>query len=194
MMALAAALFGSLPTLGRLPVPIEVSIPGGNRVVSGSMLVVRNGSVVAPTGPVLADVSIDGGMITSVGGNRPGRPRLRCHRSGGRSRSDRPSGERGRRARRRLASRFDVGRRRMAGVNRVTAYLPTVITGSDAGKAIDVMVAGAPSGYRGAIPVGLHLEGPFLATGARGTHPEDSIRPPSVDDAQSGRSPVWWRW
>jgi N-acetylglucosamine-6-phosphate deacetylase len=66
----------------------------------------------------------------------------------------------------------------------VTAYLPTVITGSDAERAIDVMVAGRPSGYRGAIPVGLHLEGPFLAAGARGTHPEDSIRPPSVDDAQ----------
>jgi N-acetylglucosamine-6-phosphate deacetylase len=153
--------------------------------VTGSRLVVRNGSVVTPAGPIVADVSIDGGMISAVGESdgpgrldfdasglvvAPGLIDLQVNGVAGHDVSSHPD------------SMWAAGE--WLASTGVTAYLPTVITGSDAERAIDVMVAGRPSGYRGAIPVGLHLEGPFLAAGARGTHPEDSIRPPSVDEAQ----------
>jgi N-acetylglucosamine-6-phosphate deacetylase len=153
--------------------------------VTGSTLVVRNGSIVAPSGPIEADVSIDGGIITAVRETErpgtldfdatglvvaPGLIDLQVNGVAGHDVGSHPQ------------SMWVAGE--WLASTGVTAYLPTVISGSDAEKAIDVMVAGPPSGYRGAIPLGLHLEGPFLAAGARGTHPIDSIRPPLVDDAQ----------
>src|SRR6185436_13485821 len=46
----------------------------------------------------------------------------------------------------------------------VTAWLPTVVTSPLAtiDAARRVLVAGPPDGWAGAVPLGLHVEGPFL--------------------------------
>lgn len=65
----------------------------------------------------------------------------------------------------------------------VTAFLPTVITSApDArSRALAVLAGGPPAGWAGAEPVGLHLEGPMIATARKGAHPESWLRPPSAD-------------
>jgi N-acetylglucosamine-6-phosphate deacetylase len=68
----------------------------------------------------------------------------------------------------------------------VTAYLPTVITAPPAARsaALDALareqVALAHESSR-AVPLGLHLEGPMLSPARRGAHPEQWLRPPSLD-------------
>jgi N-acetylglucosamine-6-phosphate deacetylase len=66
----------------------------------------------------------------------------------------------------------------------VTAFLPTLITSplETIRHAQQVLDLGAPSDYAGAVPVGLHLEGPFLNPAKKGAHNRDYIRPPSVKD------------
>lgn len=66
----------------------------------------------------------------------------------------------------------------------VTAWLPTVVTAARGAvdAAIAALAAGPPAGWRGAVPVGLHLEGPFLAAGARGAHREDLLRAPTLEE------------
>lgn len=63
-----------------------------------------------------------------------------------------------------------------------TAFLPTIITAAEEhilrvlaglGAAMDDMKSGA-------IPLGLHLEGPFLNLSKRGAHPAEHVRPPSL--------------
>lgn len=65
----------------------------------------------------------------------------------------------------------------------VVAFLPTVITSDPAvpARALEVLAAGPPTGWSGATPLGLHLEGPMLAPGRKGAHPEEFLRPPSPD-------------
>jgi N-acetylglucosamine-6-phosphate deacetylase len=65
----------------------------------------------------------------------------------------------------------------------VTAWLPTVVTAPEGAidAAIAALAAGAPPGFAGAEPLGLHLEGPFLAPRARGAHPEALLRTPSAE-------------
>ena len=62
----------------------------------------------------------------------------------------------------------------------VTSFLPTIVTSPP--RVVDAarraLAAGAPSGYRGAIPLGLHVEGPFLNPERRGAHDPDLLRPP----------------
>jgi N-acetylglucosamine-6-phosphate deacetylase len=67
----------------------------------------------------------------------------------------------------------------------VTGFLPTVITSppEKARAAQAVLREGPPPGRRGARPLGLHLEGPFLNPGKKGAHNPAHLRPPSVDDA-----------
>jgi N-acetylglucosamine-6-phosphate deacetylase len=72
----------------------------------------------------------------------------------------------------------------------VTAFLPTIITSPlekvDAGRTL--VTGGAPAGYRGAIPLGLHAEGPFLNPKRKGAHNAKYLRPPTLE-AVAGWSP-----
>jgi N-acetylglucosamine-6-phosphate deacetylase len=65
----------------------------------------------------------------------------------------------------------------------VTAFLPTVVTGPPgaAQRAGAALRRGRPDDVRaGAVPLGLHLEGPMLAASHRGAHPERWLAPPSL--------------
>ncbi len=66
----------------------------------------------------------------------------------------------------------------------VTRFLPTIITSplERISFGQDVIRAGPPQGFQGAIPIGLHLEGPFLNPERKGAHSPESLRPPSLDD------------
>ena len=63
----------------------------------------------------------------------------------------------------------------------VTGFLPTIITSPPAvpRSAQEVLLDGPPSGWTGARPLGLHLEGPFLNPGKKGAHNPAYLRPPS---------------
>ncbi|HJU50751.1 MAG TPA: N-acetylglucosamine 6-phosphate deacetylase, partial [Acidimicrobiia bacterium] len=65
----------------------------------------------------------------------------------------------------------------------VEAFLPTIISSppGTVEKALEVLASGPPPGYRGARPLGLHIEGPMLAPSRRGTHPEQFLRLPSLE-------------
>lgn len=65
----------------------------------------------------------------------------------------------------------------------VTAWLPTIVTTPPevAERARATLAAGPPEGWVGAIPLGLHLEGPFLAPSKRGAHAEGLLRGPTLD-------------
>jgi N-acetylglucosamine-6-phosphate deacetylase len=71
----------------------------------------------------------------------------------------------------------------------VTAWLPTIVSAAADGaidEALRVLAAGPPVGWVGAIPLGLHLEGPFLAPARRGAHPVSRLR------AASGALAAGW--
>ncbi|MGI9666937.1 MAG: N-acetylglucosamine 6-phosphate deacetylase, partial [Acidimicrobiia bacterium] len=60
----------------------------------------------------------------------------------------------------------------------VTAFCPTVITSPpDRVVAAQEAMTRRPQGYRGAEPLGLHVEGPHLSSERRGTHPADLLTP-----------------
>ncbi len=65
----------------------------------------------------------------------------------------------------------------------VTAFLPTIITAplSVSRAAQMEIIVGSPPGYRGAIPLGLHIEGPFLNPAKKGAHNPAHLRLPSPD-------------
>ncbi len=69
----------------------------------------------------------------------------------------------------------------------VTAFLPTIITAplETIAAAQVVIQAGPPPGYRGARPLGLHLEGPFLNPAKRGAHNPAHLRLPDVAAVES---------
>ena len=72
----------------------------------------------------------------------------------------------------------------------VTSFLPTIIT-SPLGVpqvAQRVLAGGPPADWRGARPLGLHLEGPFLNPGKKGAHNPAYLRQPSAADI-NGWSP-----
>jgi N-acetylglucosamine-6-phosphate deacetylase len=64
----------------------------------------------------------------------------------------------------------------------VTAFAPTVITSPPAAReaALATFRAGPPPGFRGAVPLGLHFEGPMIAAGRKGAHPARWLAPPSA--------------
>lgn len=61
----------------------------------------------------------------------------------------------------------------------VTGFLPTIITSplEKMGEALAVWQA-RPATFQGAIPLGLHLEGPFLHPAKKGAHNPAYLRPP----------------
>lgn len=64
----------------------------------------------------------------------------------------------------------------------VTAFLPTIIS-SDPENVVaarDILHDGPPDSWRGAVPVGLHCEGPMITGERRGTHPKKFLVPPSL--------------
>ncbi len=164
--------------------------------MTGNPLVVRNGSVITPTGPTEADVTIEGGLITSVGKTgpagrldfdatglvvAPGLIDLQVNGVAGHDVSSQPD------------SMWAAGE--WLASTGVTAYLPTVITGSDPDAAINVMLAGPPLGLS-AVP----SRSDSISKGRSSPpgHAGPTPMPPSAlrrwTTPKDGRSPVWWRW
>ena len=71
----------------------------------------------------------------------------------------------------------------------VTSYLPTVITSplETIEQARRELLDGRPAGYRGAEPLGLHVEGPFLNPQKKGAHNPAYIRAPDETAVPAGR-------
>ncbi len=69
----------------------------------------------------------------------------------------------------------------------VTRFLPTIVTSPPeiVARAQAVLQAGPPPGYRGAYPVGLHVEGPFLNPQRKGAHRQEHLRSPNLDFCRS---------
>lgn len=62
----------------------------------------------------------------------------------------------------------------------VAAFLPTIVAAPPAvaEEAVRVLAGGPPPGWRGATPLGLHLEGPFLNPERAGAHDRAHLRAP----------------
>lgn len=77
---------------------------------------------------------------------------------------------------------WEVGARLTA--HGVTAFLPTIVSSplETATRARAVIATGPPKGYTGAIPLGLHLEGPFLNPDAAGAHDPAWLRAPDPQE------------
>jgi N-acetylglucosamine-6-phosphate deacetylase len=62
----------------------------------------------------------------------------------------------------------------------VTSFVPTVVTSSaiERQSMLAVLAAGPPTGYRGATPLGVHFEGPFISSKASGAHDLSYLRLP----------------
>ena len=70
--------------------------------------------------------------------------------------------------------------------NGVTAWLPTIVTTppETTERALAALAAGPPERWHGAVPLGLHLEGPFLSPGHRGAHDPRLLRAPDPARAE----------
>ncbi len=68
-----------------------------------------------------------------------------------------------------------------------TAFFPTIITAplERYEQAIQVLRAGPPPGWKGALPLGLHIEGPFLNPQKKGAHNPAHLRLPALSAVQS---------
>ena len=77
----------------------------------------------------------------------------------------------------------------------VTSFLPTIITAPMEvyAAAQQVLQAGPPAGFRGAQPLGLHFEGPYLNPGKKGAHNPAYLRTPSTAETESWsrKNGVW---
>jgi len=64
----------------------------------------------------------------------------------------------------------------------VTSFLPTIITSplEKIAQAQEALATGRPAGFRGATPLGLHLEGPFLNPRKKGAHNPEYLRLPDA--------------
>ncbi|MGH8952488.1 MAG: N-acetylglucosamine-6-phosphate deacetylase [Acidimicrobiia bacterium] len=82
------------------------------------------------------------------------------------------------------SSIWEVGRHLPA--TGVTTFLPTIVSAPYhvVDKAIEVLRRGPPTGYLGADPIGLHIEGPWISPGWKGAHNPDHLVLPDPDVAQ----------
>ena len=73
----------------------------------------------------------------------------------------------------------------------VTAFLPTIITSplEQVEAGMRVVREGRPKDFRGAAPLGLHVEGPFLNPKKKGAHNQQYLRLPTPE-AVAGWSPA----
>jgi N-acetylglucosamine-6-phosphate deacetylase len=69
----------------------------------------------------------------------------------------------------------------------VTSFLPTIVSSphETVAAAQAVICACPPPGFRGATPLGLHLEGPFINPAKRGAHNPAYLRLPDTVEAQN---------
>ncbi len=74
----------------------------------------------------------------------------------------------------------------------VTAFLPTLVTCSPQTieKAREVIAAGPPLGWVGAVPLGWHFEGPMINAAYAGAHARRHIRTPSLEFVRSWSTPT----
>lgn len=65
----------------------------------------------------------------------------------------------------------------------VTSFLPTTVTAPlpTYHRALAALAAGPPAGWRGALPLGWHFEGPMLNPARKGAHTARHLRPPSPE-------------
>lgn len=64
----------------------------------------------------------------------------------------------------------------------VTAFLPTIITSPlETVAAARAIVLDIPADFRGALPLGLHVEGPFLNVKKKGAHNPNYLQSPTVE-------------
>ncbi len=63
----------------------------------------------------------------------------------------------------------------------VCSFLPTIVTAADATieAALRTIEEGPPENFVGAMPLGIHAEGPFLAASKKGAHDESLMQEPS---------------
>lgn len=65
----------------------------------------------------------------------------------------------------------------------ITAFLPTIVTSPRGGvEAALAAMANPPSAVEGAVPLGLHVEGPYLAPERAGAHDPTLLRDPEPDE------------
>ena len=69
----------------------------------------------------------------------------------------------------------------------VTRFLPTLITSplERVAQAQAVIQAGAPAGFQGAVPLGWHVEGPYLNPERKGAHSLEYLRQPNAAEVNA---------
>ena len=78
----------------------------------------------------------------------------------------------------------------------VTSFLPTIITSPlvQVGKAQETLALGPQPGWRGSIPLGLHVEGPFLNPRRRAPTIRSTSASPAWTTCWTGRRRITCAW